>query len=104
MVLRLIARSPREPGLIAPVVRKTSSDRELDLSVGRPGPHAFAVRSGAVRPHEQVARVALRPSQPASRPVTIGQNVPLASRRDAGIETHFSEKRNKNIFEPETGQ
>jgi hypothetical protein len=51
-------------------------DRKLSLSVGRPGPHAFAVRTSAVRPHES-ARRCLRPSHPASRFVTIGRNAPL---------------------------
>ena len=47
MVLRLIARSPRGPGLIAPVASRSFCS--LSLSVGRPGPHAFAVRNGSAR-------------------------------------------------------
>jgi hypothetical protein len=39
----------------------------------------------------------LRPSQPASRPVTIGQNAPLASRRDAAI-MHAILKNGSRIF------
>ena len=84
---------------------RTSSDRELGLSVGRPGPHAFVVRIGAVRPHEEFARSAIASiAARASRLVTIGQNVPLASRRDAGEHAHYSEKRKRNIFEAGTGQ
>ena len=33
-----------------------SSFRKLSLSVGRPGPRDFAVRFGAVRPHDNRAR------------------------------------------------
>jgi hypothetical protein len=50
MVLRLIARSPRGPGFLAPVARSARHASELGLSVGRPGPHAFAVRDDIVRP------------------------------------------------------
>ena len=45
MVLRFIARSPRGPGLIAPVASRSFCS--LSLSVGRPGPHAFTVRNGS---------------------------------------------------------
>jgi uncharacterized protein len=46
-----------------------SSPRELDLSVGRPGPHAFtSVSVSLVRGYPHIHRI------PASRPVTIGQN------------------------------
>jgi hypothetical protein len=48
MVLTLIACSPRGPGLIAPVIARLVTAR-LGLSVGRPGPHAFAVRVSVVR-------------------------------------------------------
>jgi hypothetical protein len=48
MVLTLIARSPRGPGLIAPVIARLVTAR-FGLSVGRPGPHAFAVRVSVVR-------------------------------------------------------
>jgi hypothetical protein len=41
MVLTLITRSPRQPGFVAPVVARLVTAR-LGLSVGRPGPHAFA--------------------------------------------------------------
>ena len=47
MVVRLIARSPRGTGLDSP--RHSQVVRELDLSVGRSGPHAFAVRLRAAR-------------------------------------------------------
>jgi len=66
--LRLIARSPWEPGFLAPITGEIIS-RRLDLSVGRPGPHAFAVRADDARRASPS-----RPSQPASRSLTIGQN------------------------------
>src|SRR5258707_37107 len=47
MVLRLIARSPRCPGFLATVAREIVHG--LDPSVGRSGPHAFAVRVRALR-------------------------------------------------------
>jgi hypothetical protein len=47
MVLTLIARSPREPGFLAPVIARLVTAR-LGLSVGRPGPHAFTSASGSV--------------------------------------------------------
>jgi hypothetical protein len=51
--------SPRGPGFLAPVVRSVRHASELDLSVGRPGPYDFAVRSSAVRPHDKIVRVAV---------------------------------------------
>jgi hypothetical protein len=63
---------PGVPGLIAPVVLRNVFAK-LDLSVGRPGPRAFAVRVGSPSSHasRRVHRI------PASRFVTIGRNVPL---------------------------
>jgi hypothetical protein len=55
--LRLIARSPRGPGFFAPVMARHVT-AQLDLSVGRPGPHAFAVRADADRRrHQPVHRI-----------------------------------------------
>jgi hypothetical protein len=48
MVLRLIRALPGVPGLIATVALRDRRER-LDLSVGRPGPHDFAVRRLAAR-------------------------------------------------------
>jgi hypothetical protein len=71
MVLRLIARSPRCAGLIATVAGGFIV-RQLDPSVGRSGPHAFAVRISRVRqPRRYVHRIpdptsvttAIRPSE-----------------------------------------
>jgi len=42
----LIARSPWEPGLIAPIALRLVTAR-LGLSVGRPGPHAFTSVPGS---------------------------------------------------------
>src|ERR1700719_1984151 len=64
MVLRLISCSPREPGSFALVVRGSLHD--LSASVRAPGPHVFAVRTGAL-----VQRHRLRPPHPASTSVTI---------------------------------
>ena len=74
MVLRLIVRSPREPGFLAPVASRFVSAK-LGLSVGRPGPHTFAVRVGDARLASPP-----RPSHPASTSVTT--RTPLSSRRD----------------------
>jgi hypothetical protein len=46
--LQLIARSPRCPGFSSHRRLPIIIDK-LDLSIGRPGPHAFAVRAGRVR-------------------------------------------------------
>src|SRR5262249_29291871 len=54
--------------------------RQLDASLGAPGPHVFAVRSGIAR-----LTMHLRPSHPASRVVTFAKR-PL-SRRTAGKRT-----------------
>jgi hypothetical protein len=51
MVLRLISRSPWGPGFLAPIAgAMRKHHRQLNPSVGRPGPHDFAVRAGHVRP------------------------------------------------------
>src|ERR1700693_1157114 len=47
MVLRLISRSPRGPGFLAPVIPEKLASQELDASVGASGPHDFSVR----KPH-----------------------------------------------------
>src|ERR1700753_189019 len=60
MVYGLWRALPGVPGSLAPGVRKIIF-RELDLSVGRPGPHAFAVRVRA-------ARLAARPRPPHPTP------------------------------------
>ena len=69
--LRLIRDLLGAPGSLATVaLRKRLAS--LDLSVGRPGPHDFAVRVGCVRLTHQP-----RPSHPRPTFVTIGRNVPL---------------------------
>jgi hypothetical protein len=70
--LRLMVTLPGGPGFDSPrhVAKRLA---KLDLSVGRPGPHAFARPLVA----SLVSRSHLRPPQPASRFVTIGRNVPL---------------------------
>ncbi len=65
MVLTLIARSPWGPGFLAPIVPRIATARR-SLSVGRPGPHAFASATSHVRPHEEIVRAAHpRPPHPA---------------------------------------
>ena len=60
MVLRLPSYSPRCAGLDSHRHRRKII-RRFDLSIGRPGPYDFAVRTGALRlAHQQ------RPSHPAS--------------------------------------
>jgi len=80
MVLRLIPRSPRWPGLFATVALWMNSTR-LDASVGAPGPHGFAVRVGIVR-----RSTPQRPSHPAPH-VRDDHDTPLYWVQDgAGIE------------------
>ena len=64
MVLRLIPCSPRRTGLSCHR-RPRKNSRELDTSVGVPGPHGFAVRQ--LRPRQKRR---LRPSHPTPRFVT----------------------------------
>src|SRR5215468_1784518 len=92
MVLRLIARSPREPGLIAPVVRKLRQIANLASASGGQDHTPLPSASAPFVRTKNSRTVPSRPSQPASRPVTIGQNVPLASRRDAPTKSYISEK------------
>src|SRR5262245_22694422 len=97
MVLTLIARSPREPGFLAPVIARLVAAR-LGTSVGAPGPHALTVpprrRSSArkIRARRQsVHRI------PASRVVTIAIR-PSASRRDDGNKITYSDFRKQKCF------
>src|SRR6202043_2123324 len=58
MVLRLIRALPGDRALLPPSFAGKS--RDLDASVGAPGPHAFAVRIGAlVSRHQSVHRIPL---------------------------------------------
>jgi hypothetical protein len=76
-------------GLDCPHHPRASSDRELGLSVGRPGPHAFAVRTSIVRPHAN-ARFRFRYVHriPRSTFVTIAKRPSLSS---AGRADHASD-------------
>jgi hypothetical protein len=78
MVYGLLRDLPGVPGFVATVARKSSC--ELDLSVGRPGPHGFAVRIA-----RGSSAAATRPSHPASRFVTIGRNAPLLEAGCVGL-------------------
>src|SRR5690349_24297132 len=90
MVLTLIARSPWEPGFLAPIAALTSS-AQLGLSVGRPGPHAFAVRGCLVRlTSARVHRI------PRSTSVTIAKR-PSDERGTAGM-NHRLLKNGREIF------
>jgi hypothetical protein len=91
MGLRLIARSPWEPGFLAPIISEIIS-RRLGLSVGRPGPHAFAVRVDDAR-----RASSSRPSLPASRSVTIGQNA-LYHRGGMAGQNHNFPKNGRQIL------
>jgi hypothetical protein len=69
-----------EPGLIATVTpEKQLASHGLDLSVGRSGPHDFAVRKSIVR-----LSMRLRPSHPALY-VRDDREAPLFQARDGGI-------------------
>ena len=57
MALRLTSYSPRGAGLVCPRRQRDHPSR-LDTSVGVSGPYDLVVRLGAVRPHEDIARVA----------------------------------------------
>src|SRR5580704_18569239 len=83
MVLRLIARSPRGPGSLAPVIPEKLASQELNASVGAPGPHAFAVRIQRVRLTRH-----LRPPHPAPN-VRDDRDTPLLWRRDSGKKAQF---------------
>ena len=91
MVLRLIARSPRGPGSLAPVIPEKLASQELNASVGAPGPHAFAVRIQRVRLTRH-----LRPPHPAPN-VRDDRDTPLLWRRDSGKKAQFPIFRNRNI-------
>jgi hypothetical protein len=84
MVLTLITRSPWGPGFLAPIIGEIIS-RQLGISVGMPGPHAFAVRISAVRPHESSCAPPKRPSQPRLTFADDWPQRPLSSRRDGRI-------------------
>jgi len=90
-VLRLITRSPRGPGFLAPVISEIIS-RRLDLSVGRPGPHAFAVRADDAR-----LASSSRPSHPrlTSRD---DRDTPLRKRGGMCNRTSFFQNRSNELF------
>jgi len=67
MVLRLIRDLPGEPGFLCPHHHAESSAR-LVASVGATGPHDFAVRISAVRPHEKSCATPSRPPHPRLAP------------------------------------
>ena len=76
MVLRLISRSPRCAGLDSHRHSQIII-RELDPSVGGPGPHDFAVRISRARLAQRT-----RPSHPAPN-VRDDRETPLLWERDA---------------------
>ena len=63
-------------GLSCPRRTRASQAHALGLSVGRPGPHDFAVRAGVARP--------ARPARPSHPRLTCrdDRDTPSASRRD----------------------
>ena len=77
MVLRLIRALPGDRAFLPPSSRGPSS-AQLSLSVGRPGPHAFAVRIGCVRLTQPKRPSHPRPTCRDDRPKR-----PSSSRRDA---------------------
>src|SRR6476659_11417208 len=68
MVLRLISRSSRCPGLLDTVA--CASSRRLDAGLGASERHDFAVRTGAVRPRRRrVHRIPPRARDDARSPL-----------------------------------
>src|SRR5690348_2763245 len=53
MALTAYTCSPRGPALLSPSLVMLVEASKLGLSTGRPGPHDFAVRTRAVRPHDK---------------------------------------------------
>ena len=62
MVYGLYRALPGEPGCLATIVREIV--RGLDLSVGRPGPHGFAVRIARASSKRTNASIASRSQRP----------------------------------------
>jgi hypothetical protein len=91
MVLRLIRGLLGVPGFLAAVARK-SSPRELDSSVGEPGPHDFAVRVGRAR-----LRCRQRPSHPAPN-VRDDREAPLWIGGGTDQDNHEFPKNGRGIF------
>ena len=86
---------PGEPGFLAPVARDhlASLTPASGCQDHTTSPYALrpVVRATLARRSHRVHR------NPASRSVTIGQNV-LFSRRDGRIKSHISEKRKQNLL------
>src|SRR6202035_2524153 len=73
MVYGLWRALPGAPGLLATVIRVTS--RELDTSVGVPGPHAFSVRISTIRQrHIRVHRIPPRVRDDHDTPLLVGRD------------------------------
>jgi hypothetical protein len=94
-----MARSPRGPGFLAPVIAQ-ASPAQLDLSVGRPGPHAFAVRGTSVVAQELRPRDDPRPSHPASN-VRDDREAPLISEAGRGETITDFRKTEEEYFSPQ---
>jgi hypothetical protein len=95
MVLRLIARSPRCTGLYSHR-RQRIIFRQLDPSVGRSGPHAFAVREAAfVGAHKRAAHPHVHRTLPPTS-VTIASRPSKGSRMRGG--KHVFRKNGREIF------
>ena len=89
MVLRLIARSPRCPGLIATVACRVSSANLIPASGNRD--HTPLPSAG------RIPRQMMQPASIASRPTSVTTRTPLRSGRDKASIIHISEKRKQNI-------
>jgi hypothetical protein len=90
--LRLMAGSPRCTGLFSHRRLAESTPARLDPSVGRSGPHAFAVRFAPAR----CARP-MRPSHPVSHVGSDWPNAPPGGIRIGGIKHTFL-KNGSKIF------
>jgi len=76
---------------------------ELDLSVGRPGPHDFTVRALPGRLAQRLRPGHSRPSHPASN-VRDDREAPLMWRRDGEGKSQIAEKQKRNFFRARAGQ
>jgi hypothetical protein len=77
-------------GRSSPVTRNLRHANKPSLSVGRPGPHDFAVRLSAARPDERSLRIAK--ASIASRPTCRDdRDAPLFIKAGCPTKTHFLE-------------
>ena len=87
---------PGDRAFLPPSPPRNSLLRDLNASVGASGPHGFAVRNSATRPHAYARLMLLRPPHPIPTFVTMA-NAPLPE-QDAGDKPVIWVKREEGIF------